>query len=703
MSSPQNSPRREFLQSTGLGLLGLPILSQLGGQKAAATPSEPAKKAVTTPPAITPLNRHPRMLQDWLVTQVREAEARGDAQRAALKTKADAEAYVKSVQERIRQCFGPMPEKTPLKAQVTGIVERDSYRIEKIIFESRPGYWVTGNLYVPQGAGKKPATVGLCGHSLNGKAAEAYQSFAQGLARLGHICFIIDPVGQGERFQYLDHASLKSRLGGGVAEHIQMGNPQSLVGEFLGSWFAWDGIRALDYLLTRDEVDPQHLGVTGNSGGGTQTTWLCGLESRFTMAAPACFVTTFRRNVENELPADTEQCPPQVLALGLDHSDFLAAMAPKPVIILAQEKDFFDTRGSIEAYDRLKQLYILLGKPENIQLHIGPDPHGYSQPNREAMYRFFNKITGVSDAQTEPAITVEKDETLQCAPKGQVAELQSRTLMSFTQEKAQRLAASRKALKGEALQKAVRDVLRLSGLPQSTPDYRILRNLGSRKYPAKTSCTYAVETEPGIQAFVTRLSEEALTSSLPAGNPKAILYIAHHSADAELRDEPLIQELIRASPGSAFYACDVRGIGESRPDTCGPDQFLKPYGSHYFYAAHGLMLNRPLLGQRVLDILGVIQLLRAAGHQEIHLAGRGWGALPAAFAALLSTDVQQVTLKNTLTSFEALATDASSQWPYAAMPHGVLEHWDLPDCYQALEAKQLRQLEPWGAGKGMGL
>src|SRR6476620_3235547 len=114
------------------------------------------------------------------------------------------------------------------------------------------------------------------------------------------------------------------------------------------------------------------------------TTWLCGVEPRWTMAAPACFVTTFRRNMENELPADDEQCPPHVLRMGLDHSDFLAAMAPKPVIILAQERDYFDARGAQEAYQRLQRLYSLLDAPENIRLHIGSDPHGYSIGNREA-------------------------------------------------------------------------------------------------------------------------------------------------------------------------------------------------------------------------------------------------------------------------------------------------------------------------------
>ena len=186
-----------------------------------------------------------------------------------------------------------------------------------------------------------PGVVGSCGHSNNGKAADAYQSFAQGLARMGYVVLIFDPIGQGERLQY-GHVEGKSRPRVGVGEHLHGGNQQFLVGEFLGSWRAWDGIRALDYLLTRPEVDPSHVGITGNSGGGTMTTWLCGVESRWTMAAPSCFVTTFRRNLENELPADTEQCPPMALALNLDHSDFLAAMAPKPVAILAKERDFFE-------------------------------------------------------------------------------------------------------------------------------------------------------------------------------------------------------------------------------------------------------------------------------------------------------------------------------------------------------------------------
>lgn len=693
--------RRDFLRWTSLHLAAAPLAGWLGSESALAA-AEAAKTAAASSAELPSLNRFPRMVQEWLVDQVQASIDLGSKRRDALRSEADARAYVQLVRKLIRQSFGPEPEKTPLNARVTSVVERDAYRIENTIFESRPGYLVTGNLYVPKGkSGRLPAVVGVCGHSLNGKAAEAYQSFAQGLARQGYLCFLIDPAGQGERFQFLT-PELKSRYGGGVSEHIQAGNQMSLVGEFLGAWFAWDGVRALDYLLSREDVDPGRVGVTGNSGGGTQTTWLCGVEPRWTMAAPACFVTSFLRNAENELPADTEQCPPHALALGLDHSDFLAAMAPKPLIILAKERDFFDARGSEEAFARLKKLYTLLGQPDHIRLHIGPTYHGYTQENREAMYRFFNEQTGASDAQGEPTLTIEKDEVLWCAPKGQVSELKSRTIFSFTAEAAQKLAKSRPSLAGEALAKSLRSLLHLpDGAVQSPPDYRILRTAGARKYPAKGYCTYAVETEPGIQALLTRLFDDSLTSRLPRGQKRAVLYAAHQSADAELRGQSLVRDLIAAEPESAFFACDVRGIGDSRPNTCGVDQFLRPYGNDYFYAAHGLMLDKPVLGQRTFDLLRVIDLLVANGHEEVHLAGLGWGALPATFAALLSPHVRQVTLKHAPVSYADIATTEDYKWPYALLLADVLRSFDLPDCYAALAPKQLRNLEPWTGTQGM--
>lgn len=645
-----------------------------------------------------PLNRYPQMVQEYFADQVNRVERRASQRRDALQTRAQAEAYRDQVRDKIEQCFGPWPEKTLLNARVTGVVERETYTIEKVIFESRPNFPVTANLYIPKGRSfPLPGVVGTCGHSSNGKASEFYQSFSQGLARQGYVVLIYDPISQGERLQYVND-SLKSTVGVGVREHLYAGNQQFLVGEFIGAWRAWDGIRALDYLLTRDEVDPEHIGVTGNSGGGTMTTWLCGVEPRWTMAAPSCFVTTFRRNLENQLPADTEQCPPRALSFGLDHMDFLAVMAPKPVIILAKEQDYFDIRGSEQAYEGLQHLYGLLGARDNVGMFAGPTGHGFSQENREAMYRWFNRFTRISDAQTEPNIVIEKDETLWCAPEGQVCQLDARPIYDFTRARSQALAEQRAPQPSKTkLQGLVRRTLRLSRrMDESAPDYRILRNWPNRGYPRKSWTCYAVQTEPGIQALVYRLSNERLSSRPSRGRGRAILYIAHQSSDRELREEPLVKELIEADPNAVLYTCDVRGIGESRPDTCNYNSYLSAYGSDYFYAAHSIMLDRPYAGQRTLDVLRVVQWLVAHGHTDIHVAGKGWGALPATFAAVLSDEVTQVTLKNTLTSYADIAESEAYAWPLSSLVPDVLEAFDLPDCYRVLASKGLKQIDPWG-------
>ena len=685
--APATISRRKLLYTVSLAA-GAAALGPFPGFAAQA-----AQPPVT--PAFGRLNRFPRMVQEFFVRREQELHQQRLSRLAALATKADAETYVDLVRQKIRESFGPFPEKTPLNPRVMKVVERDAYKIENILYESRPGFLVSANLYIPKGRRfPLPGVVGSCGHSDNGKAIDTYQSFCQGLARLGYVVLIFDPIGQGERMQYLD-ANSKPMRGSGTGEHNYAGIQQLLVDERFCMWRAWDGIRALDYLISREEVDSRHLGVTGNSGGGTMTTWLCGLEQRWTMAAPSCFVTEFRRNMENELGADIEQCPPSALALGLDHEDFLAALAPKPVIILAKEKDYFDARGNEAAYSRLKRLYRLLGAEDNIAYFVGPTYHGYSQENREAMYRWFNRCTGISDAKTEPRLALEKDEALWCTPHGRVAELQSRPIYGFTSEKAKSLAAKRLDLDGAALPQTVAAVLRL---PRSTgtPEFRILRPLPDRKYPLPHALPYMVETDPGVHAIVYRLTSEPLLSRPPRDTGKAILYVSHESADEELRREPLVRDLIAAEPQAALYACDVRGVGESEPQTTSLDD-RGEYSTDYFYSSHATMLDYPYIGQRTFDVLCVLEWLNAWGHADIHLAARGYGALPATFAALLSVHVARVTLKNALSSYTEVAESRDYRWPLSAFAAGVLNSFDLPDCYRELRKKNLRLVEPWGA------
>lgn len=657
-------------------------------------------------------SRLPQMMQEHLMRRVREVEAEATARKRAMRTRQDALAYQEGLRRSLRAVFGPLPRRTPLKPVITGELERKAYRVQKVRFESRPGFPVTALLYLPKGREfPLPGVVASCGHSQSGKAEAAYQSFCQGLASKGYVVLIYDPISQGERLQYLEPQG-GSRLGGCCAEHNQMARQQILLGEFFGTWRVWDGIRACDYLLSRPEVDPAHLGLTGNSGGGTLTTLLLANDHRYTMAAPGCYVTTWRRNAENELPADAEQQPPLALKLGLDIDDFLALHAPRPLILLTQELDFFDQRGAQEAYQRLRHLYKLLGAEENVALFTGPDHHGYARPLREAMVGFFNQACGKTrEKAREPAITVEAEEELWVTKTGQVLTEKcggpegrdccaARSVFDLTCERARALAGRRKPLRGEELQAALRKLL---GLPRpgaargasAAPDFRILRQLGRcGDYPRAFATHYVVETEPGIQAVVAKLEDEGLYSR-PAPGKEAVLYVPHRSSDEDLRTDPLVHELGRSA--RAFFAADLRGIGESQPNTCGGYNYLAPYGADYFYASFGLMLGEPLVGRRTYDLLRVMDWLESYGYVRLHLVGRGWGALPACFAAVLDGRVKQVTLKNAPLSFSEWATTQEARWPLSScLPH-ALRVLDLPDCYAELKRKKLEIIEPWNA------
>jgi hypothetical protein len=232
---------------------------------------------------------------------------------------------------------------------------------------------------------------------------------------------------------------------------------------------------------------------------------------------------------------------------------------------------------------------------------------------------------------------------------------------------------------------------------QDPPEFRILRPLPDRKYPLRHALPYMVDTDRGVHALVYRLTAQPLLSRPPRETRKAILYLSDRSADAELRDEPLLRELIAGDPDAAFHACDLRGIGESAPQTTSLSQ-QDEYTTDYFYASHGMVLDYPYVGQRTFDALRVLDWLAAWDYTDVHLAARGQSAAPATFAALLSPQVTRVTLQHPPASYAGIAQARDYDWPLSAMPPGVLAGFDLPDCYRALEAKQLRIIAPLGAG-----
>src|SRR5207253_5160845 len=212
--------------------------------------------------------------------------------------------------------------KTDLQARVTGRIEMDGFSVEKLIFQSLPGVYVTALLYVPADHSKKhPAVLVPAGHAADGKFH--YQSLSQRLVGRGYVVISWDPVGQGERSQFWDSAAGKSRYNLVCGEHAAMGNMAYLAGTNLARWEIWDGIRAVDYLLTRPDVDPERINITGTSGGGFQTTLIAALDPRIKVVAPSCYITALAMRVYNRIFKDPDSDPEQdlygMIASGLDH------------------------------------------------------------------------------------------------------------------------------------------------------------------------------------------------------------------------------------------------------------------------------------------------------------------------------------------------------------------------------------------------
>ena len=635
-------------------------------------------------------NGYQHMVLDHYVSKVRAMREERQARLDAVKTPADAQAYQEHVRLAIERAFAPRPDKTPLNTQVTGTIEREACRIEKLTFESRPGCLVTANLYLPADLdAPAPAVVAPCGHSNNGKACDLYSGFCQRLALNGFVALIYDPFNQGERDQYHE-LSDRDCVAGCCAAHNMMGKQLELLGEYFGMWRVWDGMRALDVLLERPEVDPTHVGVTGNSGGGTLSEWLWATEYRLTMAAPSCFVTTFLNNLENELPADCEQYPPGVMGAGLDMADFMIARAPLPALLLGQKYDYFDRRGLQTTHGEMRRVYDVLGAEDKAALFIGPQGHGYSIHNQEAMVEFFCRHAGMGEPVRISETEVIPDEELAATPDGNVIAAGATPIYTLIADKADRLAAQRQELSTDGLKQCLTGLL---NLPAERPlcRYRIPRPVSAG---GKVFARYAVETEGHIRAILRkRMAEDqrAYAGTLDV-EASVTLVLPHVSAQEDMTESVHFLEL---NAPQALYGLDVRGLGESMPEPHGAGGFFQPYGMDYMLHGQGVLFGESYLGRRVHDVLCVLDLLVHEGAQHVKLYGRGQGALLALFAALLHEAVSHTTLINAPLSYHEWCHAPLVAWPSANFLRGALRHLDLPDCIRALGA-HVTVVEPWG-------
>jgi dienelactone hydrolase len=644
-----------------------------------------------------------KMLQSHYRRLAHEALDRRLENYESLKTPEQFVAWQRDLRAKFIENIGARPAKTPLNARVIGRLDRGDHRIEKVIYESLPGFLVTANMYLPKGDGPFPGVLVPCGHSANGKAYANYQKVCILLARNGCAALIFDPPGQGERKQLLKagsdgHDSHEGAFNA-TGEHMVTGVAPILLGENLATHMIRDGIRGIDYLCSRPDIDASKIGCTGNSGGGNQTSFLMAIDERIVAAAPGNFITTTRIKNERPGPGDAEQNIFGQTRDGLDHPDFVMLRAPKPTLILAATQDFVPIEGSWIAFRQAKRLYSRLGHPERVGLAETDDKHGYNSELRVAMVRFMRRwLLGIDDAITEPAeVEALPDRELLCTKHGQVLlESGSRSIFDLNRETAAKLAEKRAS--------------EWSALSDADQRSLVRRVAGIRKNHDRPQVTATVEPveESSAKASVIRsqirLSYDDLV--LPGrvarrqdGKVNRCLLVLADSATPGGKDAITSAEQL-AGEGAAVLSIDLAGLGSTtmKPWRYGSmSGVLGPNSAEWFVA---YMLGESFVGLRANQILLASRWLQETTKRPapVELLAIGEHCVPALHAAVVEPDLfGKVTLRQPLQSWQSVIDTPVTKRQLPNVIHGVLKQYDLPDLVKLVPAERLTIEQPLDA------
>ncbi len=584
------------------------------------------------------------------------------------------------VRHILHQVIGPFPDKSPLNAKVVGTVIKSRFRVEKIIFESLPEFYVTGCLFIPADlSGKTPAILNVIGHTGIAFRSPSYQRLILNLVLKGFIVFAIDPIGQGERLQYYDSDQGRSVVGGPTTEHSYFGKQCFVTGSSAARYFTWDGIRAIDYLVSRPEVDPNRIGVTGISGGGTQTSYIAALDDRVLASAPANYICGLRRLFESIGPQDAEQNINGGLAHGIDHADFLEVRAPKPTLVVATTRDFFSIQGARETVAEAKRAYRAFGAEENLTIVEDDYVHGYTQKNREAIYSFFqehlNRPGDPSEMRVQP---LGRDE-LRVTVTGQVSDsLGGETVYSINRVHSEKLIAdlnrSRRTLSTH-LNRVKKRAQEISGYlpPQSRSEVVYSGNYRRTGYSIER---YAISGE-----------DEAVLPFLflkpnDVSKPPAIIYL-HPDGKATV-----------AEPGGEMENLVRRGFAVLAPDLSGSGELGSVNNAVTFLA---MQIGRSVVGIRAAEIVRCVQYLESRAdinQEQIFAIAKGEMCSALIHAAAFDPRIKRVALLEPLVSFRAFVMNRFYTVSPAEVIANALTAYDLPDLEASLAPRPLLVVTP---------
>ncbi len=599
---------------------------------------------------------------------------------AALRTPAEVGKRQEYIRAKVAEAVGGWPDKTPLNARVTGAFERDGYRVEKLIYESLPRFFVTANVYVPKsGRPPYPAILGVAGHSANGKAQALYQHVWISLAKRGVLVLAYDPPGQGERSEYFDAALGRSTVGIGTTEHTMAGIQCLLTGTNIARYEIWDGVRGFDYLLTRGDVDPRRIGVAGNSGGGTQSAYLAVAERRLAVAAPSCYITSWEKLWTKPGPQDAEQNFVNFIRDGLDFGDFLIAFAPRPILMSTAIRDYFPIEGARSTYAEARRVFEAAGAAGRAGYFEYDDTHGWSKPRREAAYAWIERwLLDRSESAPEPDFDTEPEANLYATSTGQVRTSMkgAETVQSLNLALANHLHAQRARRKPEDV--AARLVLeRAAGVPPVT-------RLGVTQHSGYRVEKLSLRVEEGIDIPALAFVPEGGAAKKPA-----VLWINAAGKSADAGGD--LDELARLD--HIALAIDPRGWGETS-GKAGPSG---GYGAAYQTAMRALLVGQTLAGMQTRDALAAFEYLASRADVDaarLSAFGKGNGGVIALYAAALEPRIRKLALERSVLSYMAIARARQHEGIFDIVVPGVLRDFDLPDLAASIAPRPVWLVDP---------